>query len=75
LPRADSSDPVLDRLYALGLDAFALGELLANAVPPQRIEFEGATGHLSLTLSRNFAREGRLMIIHDGQSVAYTSPQ
>lgn len=75
LPRADSSDPVLERLYALGLDAFALGELLANAVPPQRVEFEGATGHLSLTLSRNFAREGRLMIIHDGQSVAYTSPQ
>ena len=75
LPRADSSDPVLERLYALGLDAFALGELLANAVPPQRVEFEGATGHLSLTLSRNFTREGRLMIIHDGQSVAYTSPQ
>ena len=75
LPRADSSDPVLERLYALGLDAFALGELLANAVPPQRIEFEGATGHLSLTLSRSFAREGRVMIIHDGQSVAYTSPQ
>ncbi|HTR56816.1 MAG TPA: penicillin-binding protein activator [Casimicrobiaceae bacterium] len=75
LPRPDSSDPVLERLYALGLDAFALGDLLANAVPPQRVEFEGATGHLSLTLSRNFAREGRLMIIHDGQSVAYTSPQ
>jgi outer membrane PBP1 activator LpoA protein len=75
LPRADSSDPVLERLYALGLDAFALGELLANPVPPQRIEFEGATGHLSLTLSRNFAREGRLMIIRDGQTAAYAAPQ
>jgi outer membrane PBP1 activator LpoA protein len=75
LPRGDLGDPVLERLYALGLDAFALGELLANAVPPQRIEFEGATGHLSLTPSRYFAREGRLMVIHDGQSMAYAPPQ
>jgi outer membrane PBP1 activator LpoA protein len=75
LPRGDSGDPVLERLYALGLDAFALGELLANAVPPQRIEFDGATGHLSLTPSRYFAREGRLMVIHDGQSMAYAPPQ
>jgi outer membrane PBP1 activator LpoA protein len=66
---------VLERLYALGLDAFALAELLANAVPPQRIEFDGATGHLSLTPSRYFAREGRLMVIHDGQSMAYAPPQ
>ena len=75
LPRGNSDDPVLERLYALGLDAFALAELLANAVPPQRIEFDGATGHLSLTPSRYFAREGRLMVIHDGQSMAYAPPQ
>ena len=75
LPRGDSGDPVLERLYALGLDAFALGELLANAVPPQRVEFDGATGHLSLTPARYFAREGRLMVIHDGQSMAYAAPQ
>ena len=75
LPRGDSGDPVLERLYALGLDAFALGELLANAVPPQRVEFDGATGHLSLTPSRYFAREGRLMVIHNGQSMAYAPPQ
>jgi len=75
LPKSGFDDPVLDRLYALGLDAFALAELLANPVPPQRVEFEGATGHLSLTPSRGFAREGRLMIVHEGQSVAYSSPQ
>jgi outer membrane PBP1 activator LpoA protein len=75
LPRPSLNDAVLDRLYALGLDAFALGELLASPVPPQRIEFEGATGHLSLTPSRNFAREGRLMVIHDGQSVPYSASQ
>jgi outer membrane PBP1 activator LpoA protein len=75
LPQGNLGDPVLERLYALGLDAFALGELLANAVPPQRVEFEGATGHLSLTPSRYFAREGRLMVIHDGQITAYAPPQ
>jgi outer membrane PBP1 activator LpoA protein len=75
LPRSNSDDPVLERLYALGLDAFALAELLANVVPPQRVEFDGATGHLSLTPSRYFAREGRLMVIHDGQSMAYAPPQ
>jgi hypothetical protein len=75
LPRQDTGDAVLDRLYALGLDAFLLGELLANPVPPQRIEFDGATGHLSLSPSRSFSREGRVMIVHDGQIYLYQPPQ
>lgn len=33
LPHTSLGDPVLDRLYALGLDAFAIAELLANPVP------------------------------------------
>jgi uncharacterized protein len=75
LPRPDASDAVLNRLYALGLDAFTLGDLLSNPIPPQRIEFEGATGHLSLTPSHVFARQGRVMMIHDGQSVPSPSSQ
>jgi hypothetical protein len=74
-PRANLGDPVLERLYALGLDAFALGDLLANPTPPDRIELDGATGHLSLLPTRNFARDGRIMVIHDGQSVPYVPPQ
>jgi outer membrane PBP1 activator LpoA protein len=66
LRRASMGDPVLDRLYALGLDAFALAELLANPDPPSRIEFDGAIGHLSLTRARTFAREGRIMVIRGG---------
>ena len=69
LPRETFDDPVLERLYALGLDAFAVAELLVNPVPPSRIELEGATGHLSLLPTRIFAREGRIMMIHDGQSL------
>jgi outer membrane PBP1 activator LpoA protein len=73
LPHADLGDPVLERLYALGLDAFAIADLLANSVPPDRVEFDGATGHLSLTPTRVFAREGRMMVIRDGQPTALTA--
>jgi outer membrane PBP1 activator LpoA protein len=69
MPRASMGDPVLDRLYALGLDAFALAELLANPDPPSRIEFDGATGHLSLARARTFSREGRIMVIRGGAPV------
>jgi len=75
LPRANLDDPVLERLYALGLDAFAIAELLVNPIAPDRIELEGATGHLSLLPTRMFAREGRIMTIHDGQSLPDSGPQ
>jgi hypothetical protein len=41
--------------------------MLAEPTPPERIELDGATGHLSLLPSRTYAREGRLMTIHDGR--------
>jgi outer membrane PBP1 activator LpoA protein len=75
LPRANLGDPVLERLYALGADAFVIAELLASPVPPDRIELEGATGHLSLLPSRLFAREGRVMLIRDGQSIPSPAAQ
>lgn len=67
LPQTSLGDPVLDRLYALGLDAFALADLLANPIPPDRVEFDGATGHLALTREHVFVREGRIMVIRSGQ--------
>ncbi len=75
LPRTRMGDPVLDRLYALGLDAFAVAELLASPAPPGRIELDGATGHLSLTPGRVFAREGRLMVIRAGAPTPYPARQ
>ncbi len=75
LPHADLGDPVLERLYALGLDAFAIAQLLSSPIAPDRVEFDGATGHLSLTPARVFAREGRLMVIRDGQPMVYIPPQ
>jgi uncharacterized protein len=75
LPHTSMGDPVLDRLYALGLDAFALAQLLANEIPPDRVEFEGATGHISLTPAHVFAREGRIVVIRDGQPAPYAPAQ
>jgi outer membrane PBP1 activator LpoA protein len=75
LPHADLGDPVLERLYALGLDAFAIAQLLSSPIAPDRVELDGATGHLSLTPSRVFAREGTLMVIRGGQPMVYIPPQ
>jgi uncharacterized protein len=75
LPRTSMGDPVLDRLYALGLDAFVIAELLSNPEPPTRIELDGATGHLSLTPGRTFAREGRIMVIRGGVPAPYAARQ
>jgi outer membrane PBP1 activator LpoA protein len=70
MPHAVFENPVLERLYALGIDAFALAQMLAEPTPPERIELDGATGHLSLLRSRAFEREGRVMSIHDGRVLA-----
>jgi uncharacterized protein len=75
LPHTSLGDPVLDRLYALGLDAFAIADLLANPIPPDRVELDGATGHLSLTPAHVFVREGRIMVIRAGQPTPYTATQ
>ncbi|MDQ2963881.1 MAG: penicillin-binding protein activator [Pseudomonadota bacterium] len=75
LPHTSLGDPVLDRLYALGLDAFAIAELLANPIPPDRVEFDGATGHLSLTRAHVFVREGQIMVIRAGQPMLDTPAQ
>jgi outer membrane PBP1 activator LpoA protein len=69
LPRGNggnAGNPVIERLYALGLDAFALAQMLAEPVPPERIELDGATGHLTLAASHAFQRQGRVMEIRDG---------
>jgi hypothetical protein len=58
--RAEYSNPALERLYALGMDAFRVAQAFADGKPSQ-LEFDGATGHLSLESTRQFAREGKLM--------------
>ena len=67
LPRREFASAALARLYALGLDAFRVAEAFVDA-PPERLEFDGAIGHLTLD-GHSFQREGRLGIYRDGQLV------
>jgi outer membrane PBP1 activator LpoA protein len=66
--RAEYPNPALERLYALGMDAFRVAQAFAAGRPSQ-LEFDGATGHLSLESTRQFAREGKLMQFRGGRAV------
>ena len=68
LKRPDYPNTTLDRLHALGVDAFHVAQVFA-AGPPAKLEFDGATGHLSLDASRQFVREGRMMQFRAGRIV------
>jgi len=68
LPRRPRPNLVLERLYALGLDAFAIARGFTDGVP-QRLQIAGATGQLTLAEGRHFVREGTLATFRQGQVV------
>jgi len=67
-PRRDFGSASLERLYALGLDAFRIAQALMEG-PPGQFVLEGATGHVTLVEGRQFVREGRLAVYRAGQLV------
>jgi outer membrane PBP1 activator LpoA protein len=68
LPRFDYPSASLDRLYALGLDAFAVAQTFEDG-PPTRLDLEGATGHLWLDTGHRIQREGVLLQFQAGAIV------
>lgn len=68
LPRPEFASYALDRLYALGVDAYRVAEAFVEA-PPDRLAFDGATGHVELSDARQIAREGRLATFRAGAVV------
>ncbi len=66
--RKEFGSASLERLYALGLDAFRIAQALKDG-PPDHFVLDGATGHITLVEGRQFAREGRLAIYRGGQLV------
>jgi outer membrane PBP1 activator LpoA protein len=68
LKRPVFPNTALDRLYALGIDAFRVAQTLADG-PPEKLEMDGATGRLSLDANRQFVREGRLLQFRAGEIV------
>jgi hypothetical protein len=69
VPRREYPSAAFDRLYALGVDAFRVAQAFANGSPPEKLEFDGATGHLTLDPSRQFVREATLLQFRAGQIV------
>ena len=66
--RPDHGSVMLDRLYALGIDAFRVAQVFVDG-EPATLEFDGATGHVALDRSRHFLREGTLLQFRDGEIV------
>jgi outer membrane PBP1 activator LpoA protein len=64
----DFGSESLERLYALGLDAFRIAQALMDG-PPVQFVLEGATGRVTLAEGRQFVREGRLAVYRAGQLV------
>jgi outer membrane PBP1 activator LpoA protein len=72
IPHHDFDSDALARLYALGHDAFTIASSFQDGAP-NRIEFDGATGHVTLGPGREFQREGALGVYRDGALVPLDS--
>jgi outer membrane PBP1 activator LpoA protein len=72
LPRREFGNAALERLYALGLDAYRVARAFRNG-PPERFTLDGATGRVTLSEGRQFTREGRLAVYRAGQLVPLDS--
>lgn len=68
LPHRSFANIALDRLYALGIDAFQVADAFTAGVPV-RFELDGATGHLALAEGRQVTREGMLGVFRQGKLV------
>ncbi|MEP7183219.1 MAG: penicillin-binding protein activator [Betaproteobacteria bacterium] len=68
LPRGEFPNAALDRLYALGIDAFRVAQSFRDGAPAS-LEFDGAIGHVALDNSRQLQHDGRLMRFEAGQIV------
>lgn len=62
----------LERLYALGIDAWRLALLLQTAVAGEPFSLDGVTGRLSLERSRQISREGVPAVFRDGEAAPLT---
>ena len=69
IPDRDWGTPTIARLYALGFDAFAVA-LAFDHGPPERLDIDGASGHLTLGRDHTISREGRWMHFEGGRAVA-----
>jgi outer membrane PBP1 activator LpoA protein len=70
--RPRQANATLDRLYALGMDAFRVAQAFVDG-PPVRLDISGATGRITLDESRQLVRQGRLFQFRAGDIVSVDS--
>ncbi|HLP98198.1 MAG TPA: penicillin-binding protein activator [Sideroxyarcus sp.] len=61
--------PDLERLYALGIDAYRLLQVLFEHNSANTLPLDGVTGKITLVAGHQFQREGTLAIMRQGQGV------
>jgi uncharacterized protein len=64
----------LERLYALGIDAWRLGQLIAKSDPRKLPPLDGVTGRITLD-GHQFTRALSSVEMRDGRSQLYRSPE
>jgi len=74
IARPDLGSNVLQRLYALGLDAFAVARTFVKGVP-ERLDVSGATGRLTFGDGRIVQRTGALATFRRGLVVPADAPR
>lgn len=62
----------LERLYALGIDAWRLALLLQTTASGESFNLDGVTGRLSLERSRQISRVGVPAVFRDGEAAPLT---
>jgi outer membrane PBP1 activator LpoA protein len=69
-PRANLGDVALERLYALGIDAFRIAHQLSLGDAPGSVTLDGVTGRIFAAGGQRYGREGVVLVIRDGQMTA-----
>lgn len=73
-PRANLGGVTLERLYALGIDAFRLAWQLLQGDAPETIVIDGVTGRISQHRPQQFVREGNILTFRDGKMLLLDAP-
>ncbi len=68
-PRQELANATLQRLYALGIDAYRVARLIAQGQTAANMELDGVTGQLSGRQGQILVREANALVVRGGESV------
>ena len=69
-PRPELAGATLQRLYALGIDAYRVASLIGQGKDLGALELDGVTGHISGRQGAALVREPNAMVVRQGEVVA-----